>query len=552
MGSSGARTKARDSLTRRQFLASAGLAAAGGSLLPLLTPSQVRIARAQPSAKSGGSVIVAYLARARSLDPNVWTGYSDNMVMRQIYDPLIWSTKLGVYTPGLATSWTTSKDGRTYTFMLRREVKFHDGTPFDAEAVKFTFDRIADPVTRSLQGPAIGPYDRAEVLSAGTVAIHLKEPFAPFLNNISGTALSPVSPTAAKRLGSNYAQSPVGTGPFMFEKWDGNDLYLSRNPNYNWPPTFMNHRGPAYLDSLVFKTIPEEATRMIALQRGEATAVYFPVLDQVAQYRTNKNYQVFQFTTPGHPQSIPMNIRLAPTDDLRVRQAILYAVDRKKVVDLVEYGNANVANGPFSRTTPFYDAAIEQYYPFDKKRAGELLDTAGWKTGSGGVRQKGGQPLRIQFIMFDSGPLKRESEVIQAMLTDVGFDVALDVTGYDAFAKRVTDGSYNLSEIVYVGLDPNVPAFLMYHSSQITGGGQFNRTRIADPKVDAMIDEGLKTTDLRRRKEAYTAIQEYVMKNALLLPTWENSLLTIAKKEMQGMSFDLEGRWLFYNVSMQR
>jgi peptide/nickel transport system substrate-binding protein len=101
-------------------------------------------------------------------------------------------------------------------------------------------------------------------------------------------------------------------------------------------------------------------------------------------------------------------------------------------------------------------------------------------------------------------------------------------------------------------LDPNVPAFLMYHSSQITGGGQFNRTRIADPKVDAMIDEGLKTTDLRRRKEAYTAIQEYVMKNALLLPTWENSLLTIAKKEMQGMSFDLEGRWLFYNVSMQR
>ncbi len=536
--------------TRRQFLTTAGVAA-GGALLPLGTPPLVRIAAAQPAAKSGGTVIVAYLARPRSLDPNVWTGYSDNMVMRQIYDPLIWSTKLGIYTPGLATAWKISPDGRAYTFMLRRDVKFHDGTLLDAEAVKFMFDRIADPATRSLQGPAIGPYDRAEVLNAGTVVIHLTEPFAPLLNNIAGTALSPVSPAAAKRLGANYAQSPVGTGPFMFEKWDGNDLYLTRNPNYAWGPTFMNHRGPAYLDRVVFKTIPEEATRMIALQRGEVTAVYFPALDQVAQYRANKSYNVFQFTTPGHTQSIPMNIKLPPTDDLRVRQAILYAVDRKKVVDLVEYGNANVANGPFSRTTPFYDAAVESYYPYDKKRSGELLDSAGWKAGSDGVRRRGSQPLRIQFIMFDSGPLKRESEVVQAMLADAGFDVALDVTGYDAFAKRVTDGTYNLSEIVYVGLDPNVPAFLMYHSSQITGGGQFNRTRIADPKVDAMIEEGLKTTDLRRRKEAYTAIQEYVMKNALLLPTWENSLLTIAKKEMQGMLFDLEGRWLFYNVWMQ-
>jgi peptide/nickel transport system substrate-binding protein len=275
-------------------------------------------------------------------------------------------------------------------------------------------------------------------------------------------------------------------------------------------------------------------------------------LDQVAQYRTTKNYQVFLFTTPGHPQSIPMNIKLAPTDDLRVRQAILYGVDRKKIVDLVEYGNANVANGPFSRTTPFYDPAIEKYYPYDKKRAGELLDAAGWKMSAGGVRRRGSQTLRIQFVMFDSGPLKREAEVVQAMLSDLGFDVALDVTGYDAFAKRVTDATYNLSEIVYVGLDPNVPSFLMYHSSQITGGGQFNRTRIADPKLDALIDQGLQTTDLRKRKEAYAAIQDYVMKNALLLPTWENSLILIAKKEMQGMSFDLEGRWLFYNVWMQQ
>lgn len=551
MTSLGNRHKGSGVLTRRQLLATAALGTMGAACVPLAALSRVQIAQAQAPSKPGGEVIVANLARPRSLDPNVWTGYSDNMIMRQIYDPLIWSVKPGVYMPGLATSWSISKDGKSYTFHLRGDVKFHDGTPFNADAVKFTFDRIVDPKTRSLQGPAVGPYDHAEVVNESTIIIQLKEAFAPLLNNLSGTALSPVSPTAAKRLGDNYAQSPVGTGPFMFEKWSGNDLYLVRNPDYKWQPRFMNHQGPAYLEHLVFKTIPEEATRMIALQRGEVSAVYFPALDQVARYRTDKNYQVFEFTTPGHVQSFPMNVKLAPTDDLRIRQAILYGVSRKRIVDLVEYDNANVAYGPFSSTTPFFDQAVKQDYPYDKRKAGELLDSAGWKMGSGGVRRKGSDTLRLQVVMFDSGPLKQMAEVTQAMLTELGFDVALDVTGYDAFAKRVTDGTYNLSEIVYVGLDPNVPAFLMYDSSQITGGGQFNRCRIADPKLDALIAEGRQSTDPRQRQHAYFAVQKYVMDNALLLPAWENSLLTIATSAMIGMSFDLEGRWLFYNVSMK-
>ena len=539
----------RKGMSRREFLA-ASAAAAGGALYSTFDPRRVRIARAQ-SAKSGGTVLVAYLSRPSSLDPNVWTGYSDNMIMRQVYDPLIWAVREGIYVPGLATSWTISSDGKAYTFHLRGDVKFHDGTPFNADAVKFMFDRIADPATRSLQTPAIGPYDHAQVVNDTTVTIYLKDTFAPMLNNVAGTALSPVSPTAARRLGAQFGQGPVGTGPFMFDRWDGNDVHLVRNPNYAWGPSFMNHHGPAYLDALVFKTIPEEATRMISLQRGEVTATYFPALNQVAQYRANKDYQVFAFATPGHPQSIPLNIKLAPTDDIRVRQAILYGVDRKRVVDLVEYGVAPVANGPFSSTTPFYDTSLAKMYPYDKTRAGALLDSAGWRMGSGGTRAKGGQPLQVQFIMFDSGPLKPEAEVVQAMLTDVGFQVQLDVTGYDAFAKRIIDGTFNMSEIVYVGLDPHVPAFLMYDSTQITGGGQFNRCRVADPKLDALIDQGERTNDLRRRKEIYTQIQQYVMQNALVLPTWDNTLVTIAHRNMQGMSLDLEGRWLFYNVWMQ-
>jgi len=500
----------------------------------------------------GGTVAFGYIAKPRSLDPNVWTGTSDNMVMRQIYDPLIWSPRPGVYVAGLAAAWQISRDGLTYTFTLRQDVKFHDGTPFNAAAVKFMFDRIADPATRSLQRPAIGPFDRAEIINEYMVAVHLKEPFAPFMANLAGTALSPVSPTAVQRLRDQFAQAPVGTGPFMFEKWEDNDLHLVRNPDYKWAPAFLNHQGPAYLDRLVWKTIPEAVTRMIALQKGEVTAVHFPALDQVAEYKKNANFQVFRKDTPGHPKSMPINIKAAPTDDLRVRQAILYGIDRQKVIDLVQFGNAEVAYGPFTRFTPFYNANVKKYYPYSKAKAVELLEAAGWKTTGGGVRQKGNQRLRLQMIGFASGVNQQLGEVVQAMLTELGFEVTFDVTGYDAFAKRVTEGTYNLSEINFTGLDPNVPAFLMYHSSQILGGGQFNRTKIAEPKADAFIDEGLRATDLRKRKASYEELQTYIMENALVLPLYDNSWLTVARKELQAMSFDQEGRWLFYNVWLQR
>ncbi|MDR7420709.1 MAG: ABC transporter substrate-binding protein [Armatimonadota bacterium] len=326
-----------------------------------------------PSRPSGGTVSFGYIARPRSLDPNIWTGTSDNMVIRQMYDPMVWSPRPGIFVPGLATTWSVSRDGLTYTFTLRQDVKFHDGTPFNAAAVKFMFDRINDPASRSLQRPAIGPFDRAEVINEYTVAIHFKEPFAPFMANLAGSALSPASPAAVQRLRDNFAQAPVGTGPFMFEKWEGNDLHMVRNPDYRWAPNFMNHQGPAYLDRIIWKTIPEATTRMIALQRGEVNAIHFPALDQVADFKKNPNFQVYRKDTPGHPKSMPINIKAAPTDDLRIRQAILYGVDRQKVVDLVQFGNAEVAYGPFTRFTPFYNPVVKKYYAYSKAKAVELL-----------------------------------------------------------------------------------------------------------------------------------------------------------------------------------
>ena len=129
--------------------------------------------------------------------------------------------RTGSIRPLAGQSWEISDDGLVYTFTLRDDVTFHDGTPFNAEAVKYTFDRMRDPESRSLQTGYLGPYDKTEVIDDFTVAIHLTAPFGPLMANLSHSATAPISPTAAEQAGSEFAQQPVGTGPFKFEKWDG-------------------------------------------------------------------------------------------------------------------------------------------------------------------------------------------------------------------------------------------------------------------------------------------------------------------------------------------
>lgn len=496
----------------------------------------------------GGTLTFAFIQKPRSLDPNVWTGRSDNDIMRQMFDSLVYSPEPGVYVPWLAESWEISDDGLVYTFKLREDVTFHDGTPLNAEAVKFTWDRMVDPETKSLRAGDLGPYDRTEVIDEYTVALHLTEPFAPLLANMSSTPLAPVSPAGVEAFGDQFSQSPVGTGPFMFEKWEGNDLYLVRYPDYDWAPEGMAHDGPALLDQIVVREVNEASTRLATLQTGEANITHYPVFDEVANMEA-AGFVVYRVDTPGFAKSMPINIELAPTDDLRVRQAINYGVNKQQVIDLVQAGYNNPAYGPLTEPTFGYNPAVQEYYNYDLEQAAALLEEAGWVDGDGdGIREKDGQNLQLQMIMFDSTTNKALAELVQAILTDLGFETTLDVTPYDAFAQRVTEGSYNLAEMNWTALDPNLVLFNMFHSSQVTGGGQFNRTRVQDSRVDELIETARSSTDPEERRALYGELQVYAMENAYILPIWDNAWLTLAASEVQGLTFDLEGRPQLYNT----
>ncbi|HEY3231495.1 MAG TPA: ABC transporter substrate-binding protein, partial [Roseiflexaceae bacterium] len=227
---------------------------------------------AAPAAGAGNTLTYALgFDLDDTMDPQVTNFDSTIRVTLNICEPLVWEPEPGKFVPGLAESWEISPDAKTYTFKLKQGVKFHDGTPFNADAVKFTFDRVIAEETKAGQShDQLGPYDHTEIVDDHTVKVVMKQGYAPLLTNLNGY-LGIVSPTAVKTMGlAEFARHPVGTGPFMFKEWVPKDhITLVKNPDYNWGSSFFKHTGPAYLDEVIFKIIPEASVRTGALKSGE-------------------------------------------------------------------------------------------------------------------------------------------------------------------------------------------------------------------------------------------------------------------------------------------
>ena len=198
-------------------------------------------------AKPGGKIMYAARQDIDTLDPHITNRAATRKILIQFTDTLtVINPKDGKVLPGLAESWEVARDGKSYTFKLRKNVKFHDGTPFDAAAVKFTFDRIQEPLgAPGVARAFLGPYDGADVVDAHTVRVRLKQPYAPFLRMVGLSPLAPLSPTAVQKMGQDFSRKPVGTGPFMVKEWvPKSHVTLVRNPDYAWPPGDGDPSGP--------------------------------------------------------------------------------------------------------------------------------------------------------------------------------------------------------------------------------------------------------------------------------------------------------------------
>lgn len=279
-------------------------------------------------------------------------------------------------------------------------MKFHDGTPFNAEAVKYNLDRVIDPATKAANALAlIRPYSSSEVIDEYTIKVKLAAPSQAFLGNLSQALLGIVSPTAAKKYGDQLGKNPVGTGPFTFVKWDENaDIVVAKNKDYNWGPDTVENKGAPYIDTITFKIVPEEATRIGSVQSKQVLAAETVPPQNIAALKSDPNQQLLQANTVGLPYTLFFNLRKAPWNDVKVRQAVQSAVDVESIVKTLYLGNYERAWSALSPGILGYDKALEGSITPDINRANQLLDEQGWVKGADGIRVKDGKKLTLKYV----------------------------------------------------------------------------------------------------------------------------------------------------------
>jgi peptide/nickel transport system substrate-binding protein len=497
-----------------------------------------------------GKLVFGLTQEPDVLDPHTTALAVAARVMLNIYDPLVWKDNEGKYHPGLAKSWEISPDGRAYTFVLREDVTFHDGTPFNADAVKVNFDRVIDPATKAKGARSnIGPYKSTEVVGPYTARVVLSEPFAPFLDSLSQPTLAMISPGAIKKYGSDLGQHPVGSGPFKFVEWVSKDhVTLTRNDSYKWAPGIMKHQGPAYLESIQFKFILENAARMGTLETGETNLVEAVTAQDLPRLEKNPAIKFMKAPWGGMVLNTMLNVKKFPTDELQVRRAMLAAHDPDTIVSTLFKGVHVPARGPLPPAQWGYDKSVEDYR-FDLAKAKKILEDAGWKPGPDGIRVKGGKPLKALMITQPGTKMEGAAEMIQAQQREAGILIEISdrdrAAGYAAYSV----GEHNLAPIFLSGSDPNVLS-TAFHSRNIGAG--FNRAHYANPELDRGLSEGAMTTDPTKRLELYASAQKILMDQALLLPIYNQIAVYALRSEVEDVTYEPRAYPVLYDAYVKK
>jgi len=481
------------------------------------------------------------------IDPHVNASSELGIPLTSVYDTLVYQDPTtGQFAPGLAESWKISDDGKTYTFTLRRDVKFHDGTPFNASAVKANLDRISNPATLSQKAVfMLGPFDRAQVADEWTIVVHLKQPFAPLLDSLSQVYLGIASPAALDKWGKDYQLHQVGTGPFIFKEYAPKDhLTLVRNPDYRWGSSFWENRGPAYLEEITFRFYEDPATRALALESGQAH-VMGEVPPQDVDRLTAGQFTLHAVTIPGQPLQLFLNTRRPPTDDLRVRQALLYATDRASIAKTIFRDKSPIAFGPLTAATVGCDPSLKSLYPFDPDKARQLLDDAGWRVGPDGIRQKDGQRLKVDAVLMSFGFVPETAQLLQAQWAQVGVEFKTQLVPYGTLLQAGHDGAVNAIPFLLSGSDPDL--LRQFFRSEAS----FNFARVSDAELDAVLDKAVTLANPNDRASLYADAQRRIMAQALIVPIRDYANLNVAAKSVAGLRYDARGWFpLLSNVKL--
>ncbi|HEU4847551.1 MAG TPA: ABC transporter substrate-binding protein [Rubrobacteraceae bacterium] len=449
------------------------------------------------------TLYVALEAEPPELDPNLSSAYVDRQVMASLYDKLVDIDENGEIVPMLAKSYDVSDDGKVYTFHLRDGIKFHDGTEFNAEAVKYNLDRYQEE--DSVRSTEVEPIESVEAVDEYTVRVTLSEPFAPFLAVLTDRAGIMASPKAIEENNGRISKDPVGTGPFKFvERVRGDHITVEKNPDY-W------REGLPKIDKIEYRGIEDENVQYQNLQSGELDIIDSIPLVEFKELQESGDYNVSIEPGLGY-QGVFLNVTQPPFDNKQLRQAVYRLVDRDAIVKAVLRGvGGEAGNSPFSEQSWAYSEKSDSYPEPSVEEAKKLLEEAG-------------KPDGFSFTLkTDPSPINQQiGQVIQNNLKPAGIDVKLEQEEFGTLLDDSTNGNF---QALFLGWSGRIDPDLNIYDFTVTNG-DFNDSGYSNPEVDKLLNEARTTSDRARRKELYGQVMEILHEDVPYVYLFHNNQTT--------------------------
>ncbi|MFF4303167.1 ABC transporter substrate-binding protein [Streptomyces sp. NPDC001601] len=489
-------------------------------------------------AKSGGTLTFAVGSDAGCVDPQQVASNDTIYSVRQLVDSLTdQDPKTGKIVPWLAKSWDISADATTFTFHLRSGVTFSDGSKLTAQVVKDNFDAVPDlGALGTLAEGYLSGVKSTTAVDPLTVKVTFKEPNAQFLQATSTHSLGIESSASVKKSPQQKcSDGVVGSGPFVLKQYVQNQsVTLGKRTGYAWGSSLWSKKGEAYLDKLVFKVVPEAGVRAGSLQSGQVDAISSVGKANEAALKGGQ-VTLQSRANPGVVFGLGLNNSRPLLKDAKVRQAISAAVDRKQIADTVYPTGTQPATSILAHTTPDY-TDLSSDLALDTAKAKSLLDSAGWKAGSDGIRTKDGKRLTLTISWFPNAATNQPAlELVQQQLKSVGIDVVLKQLPVTQFATTIQSGDFDVVWGNTTRADPDI-----LRSSFSTRLGNFYH--LPSGSLDTALSAQAATTDTAKRRQLVAQAQKLIVQNAYNVPVVELQTQLGVSKKVHDLAFDSGSR----------
>ncbi|MGM3172998.1 ABC transporter substrate-binding protein [Dickeya lacustris] len=496
----------------------------------------------------GGTLTIGLGSDTPVIDPSITAFSVAALVGRNVVDSLVGQAPDNSFTPWLAERWDITDNNTRYTFYLRKDVTFSDGTKLDAAAVKYNLERILDPKTTSSYAKSLlGPIDSITTPDDYTVVISYKTPFAALLQGLSLPYLGIQSATYLKNT-PNTSNTVVGSGPFILESFvKGSGSQLKKRPDYHWGPGYATHTGPAYLDRIEFKYLPESSVRLGALSSGQVLAIDAVPPANAASLKSDPKLELIARENPGVNRVLYLNTSRGPFQDVKVRQAFQSAVDAASAAKVAFFGTVKAADNILGPSTLYYDKSVASLWGFDINKANRLLDDAGWKSKDAeGYRTKEGKRLTVNFVYSTASSEATDVTLFQAVQYQVkqaGIDLQLNPVDAGGFTSRTNGNDYDIASNYFVRAEPDILRTVFDSNYIPPNGNNFSHASALDDKLRKAIGAGD-----AERQQLYSQIQHELIEQAYAVPLFVPAFQLGLSKKVQGISWATNAKPNFYDV----